>query len=107
MEATPCKVCCFRKEQLKFALKNFRVACVQISHLNRHYAEVSRRYVAAKTAANVTFRYHHRLRMSTIEGIREMYIEYAIYLADVVASIRMSMVGNDTADDSDIGDAIQ
>ena len=39
--------------------------------------------------------------MSTIEGVREMYIDYAIYLADFLADLRSTMVGQeaDAADE--------
>ena len=101
MEAVPCKGCTMRKEHLNNALRNFRKTCAQISLLNRHHADVSKRYMTAKKDDHRIFRYRLRMRMSTIEGVREMYIDYAIYLADFLADLRSTMVGQeaDAADE--------
>ncbi|KAJ8318701.1 hypothetical protein KUTeg_003792 [Tegillarca granosa] len=54
-----------------------RKACEQIIALNRKLQSVSIRYQKATKDGRRSFRYSLRLRLATIEGVRNMYYEFA------------------------------
>ena len=68
--------------QLIVLNKKFRLSCKQVVLLNNSVEHLQHRYDSAVTATNRTFRYFLRLRLATLEGIRNMYYEYACRKAD-------------------------
>ncbi len=60
----------------------FRRACHHIRMLNRRIEEVQVRYDRAFASGQRSFRYTHRLKLATLEGMRNMYYEYACLRAD-------------------------
>ena len=50
--------------------------------LNRRIEEVQVRYDRAFSSGQRSFRYTHRLKLATLEGMRNMYYEYACLRAD-------------------------
>jgi hypothetical protein len=55
----------------------FRKACNQINLLNRKMESIHKRYNCAKKNNHRVFRYKLRLRLAVVEGLRNMYYEYA------------------------------
>ncbi|KAH3856818.1 hypothetical protein DPMN_099413 [Dreissena polymorpha] len=45
----------------------------------------------AKRASNRVFRYNLRLKLAAIEGVRNMYYDYAYHKADRVAELRRDL----------------
>ena len=69
----------------------FKKACDQIVLLNQRLGEVQKRYKMAKRSNNRAFRYNLRLKLAAIEGIRNMYYDYAYNKADRVAELRRDL----------------
>ena len=62
--------------------RKFRTSCHHIRILNRQIEMIQVRYDRAFSAGHRTFRYSHRLKLATYEGMRNMYYEYACQRAD-------------------------
>ena len=50
--------------------------------------EVQKRYKNARRTNNRSFRYNLRLKLAVVEGVRNMYYDYAYAKADQVADLR-------------------
>ncbi len=57
--------------------KKFRLACSQLILINNMIEECEVRYHRAENANRRSFRYVLRLRLCTLEGVRNMFYEYA------------------------------
>uniref|UniRef100_K1PH20 Uncharacterized protein n=1 Tax=Magallana gigas TaxID=29159 RepID=K1PH20_MAGGI len=75
--------------------RRFKKACDQIVQLNYKMSDLQSRYSTAKTENQRSFRYRLRLRLSVVEGIRNMYYDYAHHKAKIVADLRREMFGED------------
>lgn len=75
--------------------RRFRTACQQIILLNRKLDDLQKRYRSAKKDNLRTFRYSLRLRLAVVEGLRNMYYDYAHEKADQVAVLRKEMFGQE------------
>ena len=75
--------------------KKFKRACEQIVHLNHRMDEMQHRYTKAKRANHRSFRYNLRLRLAVIEGLRNMYYDYAHHKAEAVAELRRELFGEE------------
>ena len=60
----------------------FKWACQQLVLLNNQIRETQTKYDRAVRANRRSYRYHHRLRLVTLEGVRNMFWEYATARAD-------------------------
>jgi len=69
----------------------FRKACDQIVLLNQTLGAVQKRYKSAKRSNNRVFRYNLRLKLAAIEGVRNMYYDYAYSKADKIAELRRDL----------------
>ena len=88
----------------------FRKACHHIRMLNRRIEDVQVRYDRAFSSGQRSFRYTHRLKLATLEGMRNMYYEYACLRADELEEmqdvlIRQGYVSD--GQDSDEGDIME
>ena len=83
--------------------KKFRKACHHIRMLNRHIEDVQIRYDRAFSAGQRSFRYTHRLKLATFEGMRNMYYEYACRRADELEAMQDCLIhrGMISGSDSD------
>ena len=75
--------------------KKFKRACKQILQLNQRMDEMQFRYTKAKQANHRSFRYNLRLRLAVIEGLRNMYYDYAHHKAEAVAELRRELFGEE------------
>ena len=73
--------------------RRFRRACEQIVQLNNKLDELQSRYLGAKRDGLRTFRYNYRLRLSVIEGLRNMYYDYAHQKAEDISGLRKDLYG--------------
>ncbi|WAR07229.1 hypothetical protein MAR_017187 [Mya arenaria] len=90
------EACCHRRcAQHRFSLTEaegrFQKACDQIVLLNHRLGEVQKRYKMAKRSNNKAFRYNLRLKLAVIEGVRNMYYDFAYSKADRVAELRREL----------------
>lgn len=78
---------------LEEAERRFYIARDQIVLLNRKLTELQYRYDAAKRVGRNSFRYNLRLRMTVLEGMKNVYYAYAHDQADNVAILRRELFG--------------
>ncbi|KAK3107282.1 hypothetical protein FSP39_011085 [Pinctada imbricata] len=84
------------------AERKFRRACAQIIALNHKMDGMVDRYKRAKAENHRSFRYTLRLQLAVVEGVRNMYHDYAQEKAAVVTKLRGELYGG-TDDDSEDG----
>ena len=91
--------------------RKFRRACDQILLLNNQIEDLQTRYDRAMKANRRSFRYSLRLRLATLEGVRNMFYEYASRCADELEELQNQLIeaGEDpdeleTDDDNDNAD---
>ena len=75
------------------AQTKFRKACIQLTLLNKQLADVKERYQQAKEDNFRCFRYNLRLKLAVIEGVRNMYYDYAYTKAEDVVKLRHDLFG--------------
>ena len=68
--------------------KKFYQACAQVRLLNTRLGELEVRCEKAQRARQLSFLYNHRLRMTTMEGVRNTYYEYACRKAQEILKVR-------------------
>lgn len=79
----------------------FRRACHHIRTLNRQIEEFQIRYDRAFATGRRSFRYTHRLKLATFEGMRNMYYEYACRRADELEQMQSVLIEKGLISDSD------
>lgn len=96
------------KSELHQTEVRFRKACNQINLLNRKMDSIHKRYNCAKKNNHRVFRYKLRLRLAVVEGLRNMYYEYANKKASRVVELRRELYNEAVEvveqDDSDYED---
>ena len=73
--------------------RRFKRACEQIVQLNYSLDALQQRYNKAKKDNHKSFRYSLRLRIAVVDGMRNMYYDYAHKKAEVVAELRQELFG--------------
>ena len=66
----------------------FKRACEQVVLLNDKLEGLQRRYDKAVQENHRSFRYNLRLKMASVEGVRNAYYEYACEKAEKIAELR-------------------
>ena len=66
----------------------FRRSCEQITILNNMIEDMQSRFDCAVACRQRTFSYNIRLRLATLEGVRNMFHEYALLVADRLESLQ-------------------
>jgi len=74
--------------QLNEAELRFKRACEQVVLLNDKLEGLQRRYDKARQENHRSFRYNLRLKMASVEGVRNAYYEYACEKAEKIAELR-------------------
>jgi len=78
----------------------FRRSCHHIRMLSRRIEETQVRYDRAFAAGRRSFRYSHRLKLATHEGMRNMYYEYACRRADELEQMQETLIQRGLISDS-------
>ncbi|OWF45996.1 hypothetical protein KP79_PYT15430 [Mizuhopecten yessoensis] len=89
------------------AERRFRRSCEQIVLLNQRLDQLQVRYDMAKSSSNRAFRYNLRLKLAVVEGMRNVYYDYAHNKAKMVANLRRDLFGETVeiiADDAESSD---
>lgn len=73
--------------------RKFRRARQQIQLLNNKIHDIQGRYDQAYKADSRSFRYTYRLQLSTLEGIRNAFYEYACQRADDLEELQQVLIG--------------
>lgn len=79
----------------------FRRACHHIRVMNRQIEDFQVRYDRAFASGRRSFRYTHRLKLATFEGMRNMYYEYACRRADQLEQMQNVLIQKGLVADSD------
>ena len=88
------------ESRLATAQFQFRRSCDQIILINQALGSLSYRYRKAKATNTRSFRYPLRLRLAVVEGIRNMYYDYAKQKAAEVQNLRDGLL-EDSSDETD------
>ena len=78
--------------ELKKINKKFRLACSQVVLLNNEIEYMQNRYDVAVSEDSHSFRYFLRLKISTLEGVRDMMYEYAGRRADQIDAMHEELL---------------
>jgi hypothetical protein len=76
------------EDRIAVAERRFRGACEQIVHLNNRLSGLERRYAKSKREQQRTFRYSLRFRIAVVDGLRDVYYEFAHKQAKESAILR-------------------
>ncbi len=71
--------------------KKFRLACSQLIMINNLIDEVEIRYHRAQASERRSYRYILRLRLCTLEGVRNQFYEYAYSRADQLEKLQLHL----------------
>ena len=91
--------------QLNETEVRFKRACEQVVLLNDKLEGLQRRYDKARQDNQRTFRYTLRLKMASVEGVRNAYYEYACEKAEKIAELRY-YVSVESHAESDVEDTM-
>ena len=69
--------------------------------MNQALSNLTHRYKKAKADNRISFRYPLRLRLAVVEGIRNMYYDYAKQKADEVKTIKEALEDQTESDFDD------
>ena len=75
--------------------RRFKKACEQIVQLNYSLDALQQRYNKAKKDNHRSFRYSLRLRIAVVDGMRNMYYDYAHKKAETTAELRQELFGEE------------
>ena len=92
---SPAKTLIDKRFSLIDSERKFKRACEQILQLNRKMDDMQYRYTKAKQENHRSFRYSLRLRLAVVEGLRNMYYDYAHHKAETVADLRRELFGEE------------
>lgn len=79
-------------EKIRSTNRLFRQACDQIIVMNNQINYLQTRYNRALNKNLRSFRYSLRLKLATLEGVRNMYYEYASRKADVLEHLQILLM---------------
>jgi len=82
----------------------FRKSCTHIRLLNSKIDSIQIRYERAYSNGHRTFRYSHRLKLATLEGLRNMYYEYACRRADELERLQDDLMERGLISEQDESD---
>ena len=71
--------------------RKFRLSCSQLILINNLIDETEVRYHRAQAAERRSYRYILRLKLCTLEGVRNMFYEYAYAQADVLEKMQLEL----------------
>lgn len=95
-----------KKSSLVESERRFKRACEQIVQLNYSLDALQQRYNKAKKDNHRSFRYSLRLRIAVVDGMRNMYYDYAHKKAEAIAELRQELFGEvvDIVSDESVAD---
>ena len=84
MEDTPYSLKC----AIRALNKPFRIACSQVILLNHKIEAAKARYDRARASGRLSFRYSNRLKLTSLEGVRNLIYEYARQKCEEIESLQ-------------------
>ena len=86
------------RDDLDAAESLFRRACEQVLVLNKQVENLTSRYSESEQRGNKIVYYQLRLRISILEGVRNMFYEYAAQKANVITELQRHILADDDND---------
>jgi len=71
----------------------FQMVCEQIVVLNHKILRLQKRYKKTNQDNMRSLRYNMRLRLTAVEGVRNMFYDYAYNIANQIAELRRELFG--------------
>ena len=71
--------------------KKFRKACSQLIYINNMIEEIEVRYKRVEQINRRSYRYILRLRLLSLEGVRNMFYDYAYAKADTLEKMQLEL----------------
>ena len=71
--------------------KKFRLSCTQLIHINSLIEDVETRYNRSQAENRRSYRYISRLKLCSLEGVRNMFYEYAYAQADRLEDMQLDL----------------
>ena len=71
--------------------KKFRKACSQLIYINNMIEEIEVRYKRVEQINRRSYRYILRLRLLSLEGVRNMFYDYAHAKADILEKMQLEL----------------
>ena len=87
MEDTAHSLC----SQIHATNKVFRLACSQVILLNNKIEEVKARYDRARADRRLSFRFSNRLKLTSLEGVRNLIYEYACVKCEEIEALQIKL----------------
>jgi hypothetical protein len=83
------------EKQLASMEKRFLLCCQQITMVDQRLDALQIRYIRASKDQNRSLRYSLRLQIATVEGVRNIFYQYAKIKGAVIAQIRRELFDED------------
>lgn len=80
------------RDRLKEQETYYGMACLQLTVLNQRFEQLTRRYDRADKLGQKSFRYSLRMKMAILEGVRNMFYEFATLKACDVNKLRQEIL---------------
>ena len=77
--------------KIKALNRKFRICCDQLVRLNNLIEDVEIRYNRSQAENRRSYRYILRLKLCSLEGVRNMFYEYAYAQADRLEDMQMDL----------------
>ena len=74
--------------KIRYLNKKFRLSCSQLIHINNLIEDVESRYNRSQAENRRSYRYILRLKLCSLEGVRNMFYEYAYAQADILEKMQ-------------------
>lgn len=71
--------------------KVFRLACSQVILLNHQIESAKARYDRARAVRRLSFRYSNRLKLTSLEGVRNLIYEYACVKCEEIENLQAKL----------------
>ena len=71
--------------------KKFRLSCTQLIHINKMIDEIKVHYNRSQQENHHSYRYILRLKLCSLEGVQNMFYEYAYAKADELEKMQLDL----------------
>ena len=77
--------------QIRAVNKVFRRVCSQVILLNHKIEDAKTRYDRARAVRRLSFRYSNRLKLTSLEGVRNLIYEHACVKCEVIEALQAKL----------------
>ena len=79
------------EQTLDILVPKFLSACKQVRKMNKNFESLQVRYDRAKRDNKKSFRYSLQLQKDTIEGVRNVFYQYACKVGDEIQELQLKL----------------